>query len=138
MTYCTHQNLIDRFTEEELIQLTDTSNSGAIDYTVLDAAITDASAEIDGYLAKYPLPLAVVPTILTRLCCDIARYFLYDDMAPEPIEKRYERAIEYLQRVAAGKISLGIDNQGQQPTPSEGAMMESGGRVFGRDDKGFI
>ena len=138
MSYCTKQNMIDRFTEDELIQLTDINNTGSINDTVLDSAIADASAEIDGYLGAYPLPLAVIPTILTRLCCDIGRYYLYDDHAPDRIEQLYDKAIDFLKLVALGKVSLGVDNTGQQPVTADNAQMESGGRVFSRDDDGFL
>jgi len=138
MTYCTQQNLIDRFAEDELIQLTDRDNVGVIDTNVLDLAISDASAEIDSYLAAYPLPLTVIPTGLTRIACNIARFYLYDDNAPEHIEKLYENSINYLKAVAQGKISLGVDSAGQQAVASDNAVMESGGRVFSRDDNGFM
>jgi len=138
MTYCTQQNLIDRFAEDELIQLTDRDNVGVIDTDVLDLAISDASAEIDSYLAAYPLPLAIIPVGLTRIACNIARFYLYDDNAPEHIEKLYGNSIDYLKSVAQGKISLGVDSAGQQAVASENAVMQSGGRVFSRDDNGFL
>lgn len=138
MSYCSAFDMTVRFQERELIQLTDISNTGAIDYAVIEAAISDAGAEIDGYLSAYPLPLSVIPASLTLKCCDIARYYLYDDHAPEHVEKRYERAIKYLEQVARGAIGLGIDDAGNQPETENSALMESGGRVFGRDDNGFL
>ena len=54
MSYCTRQNLIDRFGEPELIQLTDLDNLGVIDDTVLNQAISDADASA---LAKWVLTL---------------------------------------------------------------------------------
>lgn len=138
MPYCTKQDLIDRFGEDELIQLTDRANLGVIDDTVLNQAIADADAEINGYLANYSLPLTTVPTVLVRGACDIARYFLYDDAATEQVTKRYEAVLKFLGQVAKGVISLGIDASGNKPTPSDGAVMESGGRVFGRNDNGFL
>lgn len=139
MPYCTKQNMIDRFGSEELIQLTDRTNAGVIDDTVLNQAIDDASSEIDGYLAgRYALPLATVPTALTRIACNMARYHLYDDAATEAVRQRYEDAVKFLRSVGTGQIDMGLATDGSRPTPSTGAQMESGGRVFGRDDKGFI
>lgn len=135
MPYATQQQLIDRFGEAELIQLTDRNNVGAIDTTVLNQAIADAGAEIDGYLAgRYQLPLATVPVILALYCGDITRYRLYDDGATEEVRKRYEDAMKFLRLVAEGKVRLGAD----EPAPTGGAQMESGGRVFGRDQGGFL
>jgi len=138
MSYCTRQDMESRFNENELIQLTDHDNLGIIDDTVLNLAISDASAEIDGYLGKYTLPLSIVPTVLVRSCADIARYFLYDDQVPDQVEKRYEAILKYLSLVSKGDINLGLDESGNQPVHDNGVVMTSGGRVFTRADKGFI
>jgi phage gp36-like protein len=107
MAYCTQQNLVDRFGEPELIQLTDRTNAGVVDTTVLGQAIADADAEIDSYLrARYPLPLLSVPAGLTRVACDIARYEMYDVAAPELVEKRFEQAIQFLKDIATGRAVL--------------------------------
>lgn len=139
MSYCSQQDLIDRFDENELIQLTDRDNLGAINTAVLGQAIADARAEIDGYLAgRHDLPLASVPVVLVRSACDIARYYLYDNAVTEQVEKRYDAVIRFLEQVSRGKISLGVDSSGAAPEPSDGAQMQSGGRIFGRDDDGFL
>jgi len=138
--YCTRQNMIDRYGEQELLQLTDRDNLGVIDDQVLDQAINDASAQVDGYLAgRYELPLSTVLPILIGLSCDLARYQLFDIGAPENVEKRRDDAIAYLNSVATGKVSLGLSSGGQAATPSDGAQMQSDGRVFGRGkSNGFI
>ncbi|NOR70973.1 MAG: DUF1320 domain-containing protein [Methylomarinum sp.] len=138
MPYCTRQDMIGRFSEEELIQLTDNDNLDVIDDSVLNLAIDDAGAEIDGYLAKYDLPLTTVPAVLVRLCADIARYFLYDDAAPERVKDRYDAAIKFLLNVSKGTISLGPDESGDIPVTNDSAEMTSGGRVFTRSDNGFL
>lgn len=139
MPYNTKQNMIDRYGEEELIQLTDRAASGVINDTVLDQAIADAGAEIDGYLGgRYQLPLAVTPPIITVYACDMTRYRLYDDAATEQVEKRYQDALKFLRLAAEGKVQLGPASDGSKATPAGGAQMESGGRVFGRDQGGFL
>ena len=139
MSYVTKQDLIDRFGEEELIQLTDRAGAGVIDDQVLNRAIADADAEIDGYLAgRYVLPLAVVPASLGRIAADLARYYLYEDAATEHVRQRYEDAVRFLRAVGEGKVSLGIDAAGAKAQPAGGATMTSAGRVFTRDDDGFI
>ncbi len=131
MPYCTAQHLTDRFGATELIQLTDRALTGSIDFAVLDQAIADADAEINGYLTAYPLPLAVVPANLIALACDITRYRLCDDQLIEVIVKRYERAIRYLEQVAAGKVSLGADATGQKPPePAAGPVISSDAPAF--------
>lgn len=118
MPYITQAQLIDRFGQPELIQLTDRDGSaGAIVTAVLDAAIMDASEEIDSYLRvvrTLPLP-APVPARLVRVAGDLARYHLYDDRATEEVRTRYEDAIRWLRDVAAGRASLGVED----PAPAE-------------------
>jgi len=140
MAYCVKADMVSRFSEIELVQLTDQDNLGIIDDTVLSLAIDDASAEIDSYLGNYTLPLVTVPLSLTRIACDIARYYLYDDMLPAEgvVVKRFEAALKFLISVAKGDISLGVDDSGDSPEPSDGATMTSGGRVFSRSDNGFL
>lgn len=140
MPYAIAQNMIDRFEERELIQLTDRDNTGAIDSAVLNKALGDADAVIDGYLAgRYPLPLSVIPKPLELYACDIARYLLHDNAATDQITKRYNDAIKFLERVAKGEISIGVNASGETPPANDGAQMESGGSVFARDNaKDFI
>lgn len=135
MAYCTQQNLIDRFGQQELLQLTNKNNPAAttVDIIALAAAIADADAEIDGYLAAY-VPLSVVPANLVRIACDIARYYLYDDLVTEQVRARYKDGIAYLIKVAEGKISIGPDAAGNTPETSESTIdFQSVSAVFGRD-----
>lgn len=140
MNYATLQDLVNRFGEQEVLQLTDREHTGEIDEAVAERALSDAAAEIDGYLAaRYVLPLAAVPLVLVRLCADLARYYLYDDHAPEQVTQRYKAAVETLKRISTGQVALGVSDSGEQPETADGAEMESGGRVWARDDsKGFI
>ena len=135
MSYATKQDLIDRFKEPELIQLTDSSgDAGAIDDTVLSRALDDADAEIDTYLvARYALPLPTVPRVLVNAACDIARYRLYEDRSTEHVTKRYDDAVKLLRMVSEGKVSLGLDTNQQATTTAGGPQFDSPGRVFTRD-----
>lgn len=136
MPYCTQQNLVDRFNQLELIQLTDRANppAGTINTTVLNQAIADADAEINSYLTGYTLPLATVPANLVRIACDITRYYLYDDSMVEQVKTRYDSAIKYLTQVAKGTISLGPDTAGAvAAVTSNSAEFASSPAVFGRE-----
>lgn len=108
--YCQAADLVARFSEEEMIQLTDHDNQGFINTTVLGQALSDAAAEINGYLqGRYRLPLANPPMVLKRIACDIARYYLYDDKPIEQVRTRYEDAVKFLMAVAKGQVSLGLN-----------------------------
>lgn len=131
--------MIDRYGEEELIQLTDRTNppAGMIDDIVIDAAIADAEAEIDGYLqSRYALPLASVPLLVSHLARDIARYNLYDDLPPEHISDRYKAAVKTLESISKGVIHLGLD--ASQQSAAQTAMPETSAdaAVFSPDTMG--
>lgn len=141
MTYATQQNLIDRFGEDELIQLTDRAGLDAIDATVISRALGDADATINGYLAaRYTLPLSSpVPEILERLACDIARYALFEDQVTEIVEKRYKDAIALLRDVSAGRAELGLSDTDNKPVSKSTAQISSTTPVFRRgNSEGFI
>lgn len=141
--YATPDNMLSRFGEQDLTLLTEREDSvpGEINLALLEQALSDASAEIDGYIAgRYVLPLTTVPAVLERNCCDIARYFLYGDKAPEQVEKRYTAVVKFLTAVSKGDISLGLADTGETADQSELVIsIESAGSVFGRKSaKGFI
>ncbi len=134
MTYATQQDLVDRFGNDELIQLTDRDNTGAIDAMVVSRALGDADAEINGYLAaQYTLPLASVPAVLVRLACDIARYQLSADRVTESVRDRYKDAVAFLKSLSKGEAQLGVET-GQPAQPTESGVAFTGpGRVFNRE-----
>lgn len=110
MDYCTSAQLITRFGEQELIQLTDRDGSGVIDDTVLAQAIGEASSEIDSYLrSRYPLPLLSTTNELARVAGDMARYRLYDDRMIDIVETRYKQAVDWLKAISSGRASLPTD-----------------------------
>ncbi len=121
MQYATVQDMIDRFGEPEMIQLTDPAEQAAVQSARIQLKLDDAHALADGYLGRvYTLPLAgcakpvgvgavqyVPPPQLTRIVCDVARYYLYDDLAPESeVYRRFRAATAELQAIADGKARL--------------------------------
>ena len=140
MTYCTAQNLSDRFGTDEMVQLTDRARVGVVDTVAIDRAIADASGTIDGYLAaRYTLPVAVALPVLERVCADIARYFLHGDRMTDLVKTRYDDAIAFLKAVSRGEVDLGLSAGGEPaPAASSTIEIESGDRVFGRGGGGFI
>jgi phage gp36-like protein len=132
--YATKQDLIDRFGADELIQLTDRTNAGVIDDAVLDRALDDADREINAHVAaRYVLPFASPPPILTRLAADIARYFLYEDRATDQVKDRYNAAVRLLRSVSTGAATLGPDAGHQAPAAAGGPEVAAPERVFSRD-----
>lgn len=120
MTYATQQDLVDRFGQQELAQLTDPLAGTVIDAVQVGRALADADAEIDTYLAgRYALPLATTPTVLVRLAADIARYRLWDRNAPELVRERYAAAIKLLTQISSGAATLGT---AEQPPAAPGGV----------------
>lgn len=127
MSYAAVSDLVERFGEQELTQLTDRSTPPAseIAQDVAQAALDSASGLIDGYVArKYQLPLLTPPPLLTDLCCDIARYRLYADQAPEKVVKDYDGAIKTLTGIANGLVK--IDAAGVEPAPRPAVVISTG------------
>lgn len=135
MTYAVKQNLIDRFGQTELAQLTDRVDGTTIDDAVVNRALEDADGIINGYIqARYTLPLSSLPPRIVTVACDIARYQLFEDAVTEIVRQRYEDAIAWLKGVSAGKVSLGLDAAGAETETESGTVdYEANDRVFNRD-----
>ncbi|MDH5478611.1 MAG: DUF1320 domain-containing protein [Nitrospinota bacterium] len=126
MSYITQADLETRFGADEIVRLADRDGDSAADAEVVAAAIADADALIDSYLAgRFTLPLTQVPTTLVRLACAIARYHLYDDKPGEHVAKEYSAALRALEKIANGEIHIGVD--GADPAGSSGAPESSSG-----------
>lgn len=111
MGYVTKADMIARYGEDQLIQLTDRANVGAIDDAVLDAAIADVDAEVDSHLqGRYSLPLTEVPKILTRAAATIAYAELHTLELPEAAANRLKWARGLLEQLSKGTIQLGDAN----------------------------
>jgi phage gp36-like protein len=144
MSYATPQDIINRYPNRDLVQLTNEDPAiTTINTTALQQALTDASAEIDGYLGgRFTLPLSDPPAVLNRLAADVAMYRL---QALRPLHdladarRRYDDAIAMLTKVASGEMTLGIGADGHETSIAEGAEQAQGpARVFNRGTmKGF-
>jgi phage gp36-like protein len=130
MPYCTKADLIERFSEGELLAIAHDA-TGAIDDAAVERACDDASGEIDGYVsaAGYQVPLSSVTRIVTAYACDIARYRLYDEHASEQVQKRYDDAVKFLRSVSRGEVKLGIST-GPSSSSAGSVHMNPGRQVF--------
>lgn len=138
--YCTLTDMINRFELTELIQLSDSAHIGMIDDAVVNAAISDASNLIDGYISgRYALPLQSVPSVLISICANIARYNMYDNAVTDVVQRNYDAAIRFLEQVGTGKIKMGLSADNTQPESDQTISIESSESVFARSRaKGFI
>jgi phage gp36-like protein len=134
MSYAQVTDVQNRYPAQDLIDLTD-PNGQAMNGTLVQQALNDASAEIDGYIAtRYQLPIGDAPQRLVALCCDIAVYRL-QTLRPlrdlEDCRKLYEDAVAFLKRVSDGKASIGITpDTGIEPAqPPTSVVVEGAGAV---------
>ena len=141
MTYATRDHIKEVTPERDLLLLTDFDGAAdAVDDTKLDAALTDATAEINGYISKrVTLPLPETPDMLRVVCRELAIYRLHANVGrvTETQEKLRDAAISFLKQVQDGKTSIGDDQDTVQT--SEGAVTAEGPeRVMTRESlKGF-
>lgn len=134
MAYATIQNMIDRYGELPLIELSDRDDppTHAIVPLVVDAALLEAGAMIDAFIAsRYSLPLFSVPDVLRRHCCVIAYYDLHRGRYPDEVRKDYEDTISFLKSLSRGEAKL--DVAGEEPTSQAAdARVEGPARLFNR------
>lgn len=132
MSYATVDDLQVRYLERDLIAISDETNQ-AINADRLQAALDDASAEIDGYLAmRYVLPLTdaalltalAPPSMLVRACCEIAMYCAqtlrpHDDI--KDARQRYDDWIKLLKLMGTGDIQINgaLLKDGQAVDPND-------------------
>ena len=96
MNIITRGDLLERFGEKELIELTDREAYAVINDNVLQKAIEDAEAEAGAYLQAAGLVLKAPPKALVIKTCDIARYYLYENGVTDIVEaKDVKDVIEY-------------------------------------------
>lgn len=142
MPYATLAQLTDRYGAQMLVNLTDRAEiaTGEIDEAVIDRALADTDAFIDGFLAgRYVLPLAVTPPLLADLAQVIAIWKLHTH-APDPkIEADYKDARKTLEGIARGDVRLPVAGVEPAGTGGSGARITDRDRPFTEANlKGFI
>ncbi len=130
MSYATVDDLLADTPAHLVAQLTGTAEP---DEAAVERALTNATAEIDGYIAaRYALPLLSVPPALKRICVDIAVYRLMN-LRPlgdiEDARRRYEDAIRFLKDVVKHDVSLPLPEGTAAPDVS-GVAFTPGTSVF--------
>lgn len=134
MTYCAKSDLVQRFGQREIDDLLDRDNDGDDDTSTLDSTIADADALIDSYVSsKYQTPLDPVPQIIKYISCDITRFMLWDDNAPEEVRNRYNDAIARLKDIAKSMMKLPSTTVVAPDNPTGGVDYYTEERVFTRD-----
>jgi len=110
MPYITLADLLTRDSERDIINVTDPDGL-AIDTSKVDQAIASAQAEVDSYIGgrlRMPLLDSEVTATLKHYTLIVARFYLYALNKTEAVISEYERAVQWLRDVAAGRASTGV------------------------------
>lgn len=142
MTYATLAALTDRYGTPMLVRLSDRADvpTGLVDQDVVDRALADADAVIDGYLEKrYALPVTAVPPLLVDIAQAITIYKLHVFQPDTKIEEEYKEAMRMLREIADGRITLTIAGKPAAGTGGSGARITDRERPLTEQNlKGFI
>lgn len=112
MAYATLADLIERFGREEIAGTTTDRNAprDTLDETRISRILEDVSSSMDSYLQRrYVIPVRPVPAVLTRICCQLARFDLANgtsNVPSEQIRAGQQAAMAWLRDVASGKATL--------------------------------
>ena len=109
----------ERVKKSDLIAITsDKNDAKEIQVDRINAAIVDASAELDNALVRagYQIPVVDVIPFLKRIVFDIALYYIYatkyDDQEMKDVYVRYNKAFQKVNRIAEGELILDIPKNG--------------------------
>ena len=140
MTYASYDDLVTRFGETKLTQLTDraTPLARVPDRGVIEAALADATETIDGYAAgRYLTPLSPVPAPVLRWCADMAFYYLHTGTGkvPDDVRKMFEDALA----MSKGVIVFRAEGVPAANVPGGGSIkLDAPARIFTPESlKGF-
>ncbi|KWT81145.1 gp436 family protein [Candidatus Magnetominusculus xianensis] len=132
--YCAISDIQAVITDEELINLSDDEDTGAINTARVEAVIAQADSTIDVYIGvRYSVPLSQAPEAVKTISVSIALYRLYERSGlaiPEKRKNAYEYALSLLKDIARGTATLGIDEV--KPIANAGSNKPANDRVFTR------
>lgn len=141
MTYATRQDMIDRYGDTLLVDLTDRGDvaTGLIDEDTLDQALEDATDEVTGYLKRYKLPLAEVPRALVAITSALAIYQLYVHEVPDKHQRDYDNAQKRLREIQSGVFVLDVEGVAPDSSGAGGVRVTDRERPMTEDNlKSFI
>ncbi|NBC46823.1 MAG: DUF1320 domain-containing protein [Gammaproteobacteria bacterium] len=116
MSYATTQEMLNRYGTAELVQLTDPpERTGSINTQRLTESIEAANAMVDAYLSGggYNTPLVGASEAVIDAACIIARYKLYRYEVPDTVVFAKDEAINFLEKVAKGTLSLNVQSENE-------------------------
>ena len=106
--YCTVTNLLNRYGSQMLVDLPDRADppAGVFDTAVIDRAIQDAQALINGYISAVYQPLTEVPALVADVAQKLVIWNLHIYSPPDKIKADYDGALRLLREIAAGTVRI--------------------------------
>jgi phage gp36-like protein len=134
MAYSTLADLQKLISPTALIELSDDSGTYvAVDSDNIAEAIDQADREIDAYVGMVrAVPLATVPALITNLSAQMAIWRLHvrKSVQSDIWYAAYQECIELLKLIAAGKTTIGADDQEVQEGPPSSHSIGSRDQKF--------
>lgn len=128
MPYATADDFRQAFSESEFDELTGGDDAQFV------SAEAGAASLIEGFIGtRYKLPLVYVPAIVKRWALDLARYNLWDQRSPEEVRLRRDEAMEQLEMLSKGTITLPPDVNGVEAASQINVAFYSAERQFTAD-----
>jgi phage gp36-like protein len=111
--YTNQSSISGQIQAKDLVTLTDDTNTGELNSTILNQVIANASGVVDMYCANLygtQLPFFPVPSSVANMALTIACYMLYERReVPSEQNKfsaRYKSVISFLEKVNTGDMHL--------------------------------
>lgn len=140
MDYALQSDMITRYGEQPLVELTDRNepSEGVINTAVLQAALDDASSVIDTYIKRrYQLPLQTLPPALRQCCEAMAWFSLHRGRYTTEDRDAYDDAIKFMKDVSNGIALLEVAGA-EPPSAAAQAVEQNSDRTFNKHKlKGF-
>jgi phage gp36-like protein len=129
--YADKDDVLARYEEDTIDRIVWDKVTDAPNYTRLDSALEDASAEIDSYVStRFPVPVKPTPLVLKIIAIDLALHScaLTADKMFEELERRADNWRKHLAMIAKGQAGLGVreNQEPNQASPSEGTGVQTG------------
>jgi phage gp36-like protein len=111
MGYATKTDVDDLYGTDLLVRVADYNRDGVPDQDVIDRGLQASDEICNAYLSsQYSLPVSPVPGVVKNCAIDIAVYkmALGRGARTDEMRVRYEDALSMLDKIATGKIGLGL------------------------------
>ena len=130
MRYCSLPDLQLAIPPQTLVWLSnDDESATAMNAAVVEEAVRQAEELVDAHLrGRYNLPLggadAPVPSVVKDMTVNLARHWLYarrpeGSELPDAVTRTYKSALQMLETIRDGKLTIGAPTGEAQPEPGE-------------------